>query len=115
MEGTIQTDNISIKEETKKVIKNIKEIEEVIISEELDTDSIYSMTETEDKRIASGDEDGNISISSYDVNEKKWNRDIHKEKAHDYIITSLCSLNGNGLLSEVMIIQLKYGIYLKEI
>jgi hypothetical protein len=49
------------------------------------------MTETEDKRIASGDWDGNISISSYDINKKIWKRDIHKEKAHNSV-TSLCTL-----------------------
>ena len=102
MERTIQTDNISIKEETTETIKNIKGIEEVIISEELSDYRLYgtlSMTETEDKRIASGDGDGNISIYSYDINEKTWKRDIHKEKAHYSRVNSLCALNGNRLLS----------------
>ena len=41
-----------------------------------------------------------IYISSYDLERKTWNRDIHKEKAHDASwVHSLCPLNGNRLLS----------------
>ena len=61
--------------------------------------NIWSLIETEDKRIASGGEEGNISISSYDINRKKWNKDIHKVNAHNDIIYSLCTLKGNRLLS----------------
>ena len=57
------------------------------------------MTVTEDKRIASGGKDGNISISSYDLTKKRWKIDIHKEEAHYKWINSLCTLNGNRLLS----------------
>ena len=102
MEETKQADNVSIKEETTETIKYIKGIEEVIQSEELDSyeyGHIYSLTVTKDKRIASGGYDGNISISSYDVNEKKWTREIHKKKAHDGDVYSFCTLNGNRLLS----------------
>ena len=70
----------------------------IIKSEELDG-NIYSLVETEDKRIASGDSNGNISISSYDINEKTWNRNIHKMRAHNKWVKSLCTLNGNRLLS----------------
>ena len=56
------------------------------------------MTETEDKRIASGSGEGSISISSYDVERKIWKREIHK-KAHDNSVNSLCTLNNNRLLS----------------
>ena len=52
-------------------IQNLQRIEEVIQSIALDTSYIYSLTETEDKRIVSGGESGTISISSYDLNEKK--------------------------------------------
>ena len=54
---------------------------------------------TEDKRIASGGKDGNISISSYNVERKTWKRKIHKEKVHDSDVTSLCTLSGHRLLS----------------
>ena len=82
--------------------EQIKKIEEVIRSEELDSNKyggVLSLVETEDKRIASGGYDGNISISSYKLNEKKWKRDIYKQKAHNNRVTSLCNLNGNRLLS----------------
>ena len=85
-----------------KKAQQIKGIEEVIESEELETNEegrVCSLTVTEDKRIATGGEDGNISISSYDVNERTWKREIHEEKAHDSHIFSLCPLNGNRLLS----------------
>ena len=79
----------------------IKGIEQVIKSEELDTGEdgeICSLTVTEYKRIASGSADGNISISSYDVNKKKWKREIHKW-AHHNSVNSLCPLSGHRLLS----------------
>ena len=106
---------MKVKEEKKEKIKGI---EHVIESEELNmsTDGgVRSLTVTEDKRIASGSYDGNISISSYDINERIWKREIHKEKAHNGIVLSLCTLNGNRLLSYlvVVIVQLKYGLYLK--
>ena len=57
------------------------------------------MIETEDRRIASGCRNGNVSISSYDINKKTWKRDIHKEKAHKSSVYSLCTLSGNRLVS----------------
>ena len=94
-----QTDkDIAIQEEKK--VQEIKGIEQVIESEELDTYGfVYSLTVTEDKRIASGGYDSNISISSYDINKKKWKREIHKENVHDGGVYSLGTLNGNKLLS----------------
>ena len=92
-----QTDEI---EEEKK--EEIKRIQQVIESEELDTGEygfVRSLTVTEDKRIASGGADGDISVSSYDLEKKKWKREIHKEKAHICFVYSLCPLNGNRLLS----------------
>ena len=77
-------------------------IKEILISQELDTtlEGIVSLIETEDKRIASGGEDGNISISSYDINTKTWIRDIHRVNAHDgESIRSLCTLPGDRLVS----------------
>ena len=56
----IQTDKDNVIKEEKKV-QLIKGIEHVIESEELGN-VVYSLTVTEDKRIASGDKDGNISI-----------------------------------------------------
>ena len=75
----------------------ISKINVVMQSEELN--SVWSLIETEDKRIASGSAVGDISISSYNITEKKWKRDIHKEHAHDDSIHSLCSLNSNRLIS----------------
>ena len=68
-------------------------------SEDLDPSRICSLIETEDKRIASGGEDGNISISSYDIEGKTWNIDICRDKAHKECVKSLCTLTGNRLLS----------------
>ena len=82
--------------------KKIQRIEEIIEGDILYANeyfTICSLTVTEDKRIASGSYDGNISISSYDVNERKWKREIYKTKAHIGWVTSLCALNGNRLLS----------------
>ena len=94
----IQTEKI-IKD--KKKVQKITIIEKVMQSEELDTTNfgVTSLIETKDKRIASGGQDGNISISSYDLNKKTWKIDIHKEKAHGYWVKCLCILNGNRLLS----------------
>ena len=83
---------------TKKA-QRIKSIEEVMQSKDLDTDVIYALAETEDKRIASGGENCDLSISSYDLKKKKWKRDIHKKSVHKFAIFSLCALNGNRLLS----------------
>ena len=94
----IQTQTINATIESKK--EKVKQIDEVIYSEDLDTsDGICSLTKTEDKRITSWGEDGNISISSYDLKKNKWKRDIHKEKAHNDWVRTLCSLNGNRLIS----------------
>ena len=82
-----------------KIVQTINRIEEVMQSEELDTSCVYSLIETVDKRIASVGDDGNISISSFDLNEKKWKRDIHKEKAHKSSVISLCTLIGTRLVS----------------
>ena len=99
---TLSKEQSAMKVTKEKKAQKIKGIEEVIESEELDTDYygfVSSLTMTEDKRIASGGADGNISISSYDINERTWKREIHKEKAHDGTVASLCTLNGNRLLS----------------
>ena len=102
MEGQVQRNDIEKILREKNSIQQIKRIEHVIESEELETNEegrVCSLTVTEDKRIATGGEDGNISISSYDVIERTWKREIHEEKAHDSHIFSLCPLNGNRLLS----------------
>ena len=98
---------IQLKHNEQKVVNKeklqiITKIEEIMQSEELNTSyngGIYSLIETEDKRIASGSADGNISISSYNVNEKKWKIDVHKENAHNDSVRSLCNLTENRLLS----------------
>ena len=81
-------------------IKKIKKVEEVIQSNELTSfGSVWSLVELRDGRIATGGEDGNISVSTYDLSEGTWKRDIHIEKAHDNWVNSLCALNGNKLVS----------------
>ena len=91
-----QTDDVIINQKKSK----IKRIENEITNEEFDTfGCVYSLIELGDKKIASGGMDGNISISSYKENKKKWKRNIHKKKAHCGCVNSLCALNGNKLLS----------------
>ena len=80
--------------------KTIQKLETIIENVVLDTEVyIQAIIETEDKRIATGGSDGNISISSYDINEKKFQRDIYEELAHNGEVRALCSLKGNRLLS----------------
>ena len=86
-------------EEPQKHAKQIINLEEIMESEDLDNDYVYSLIEIQDKRIATGGGDGNITISSYDVDEKKWEKEINKEKVHDGCVTSLSTLNDNKLLS----------------
>ena len=78
------------------------EIKGRIIHKEVHSFTISSLTETEDKRIASGTnatKGGNISIYSYDINAKTWKREIHKVNAHNNYVLSLCTLTGNRLVS----------------
>ena len=99
MEGKLQRQDIEELPKRENSIQQIKGIEHVIESEELDAGGVGSLTVTEDKRIASGGRDGNISISSYDIKEKTWKREIYKKRAHNGFVRSLCSLDGNRLLS----------------
>ena len=77
--------------------EKIIETEELIITEK--DGGVCSLIETEDKRIACGNKNGSISISSYNVNTKKWNKDIYNINAHNKLVRTLCALNGNRLLS----------------
>ena len=97
---TEEKKEVTTEKKKETITKKIKRIHEIMQSEELDSSEygIYSLIEIEDKRIASGG-DGNISISSYDVNKKTWKRDIHEENAHNGSVRSLCSLSGKRLLS----------------
>jgi WD40 repeat protein len=101
MKVRLQRNNEDEKEfRGEETLQKIQRIEEIIESEELSTSGyILSLIETEDKRFASGGDDGNISICSYDLNKRTWNRDIHKKKAHNNKVTSLCNLNKNRLIS----------------
>ena len=101
MKIRLQRNNVNeIKSRAEDSIKKIQGIEEIIESEELSTSGyVLSLIVIEDRRFASGGGDGNISISSFDLNKRTWNRDIYKEKAHKGRVTSLCTLNGNRLLS----------------
>ena len=81
--------SIQLKDEEPKILKRI---ETIIQSEELGTGlGVQSLVEMEDKRIATGGSDGNISISSYNINESKWQRDIFK-RMHMKIVFILCML-----------------------
>ena len=73
---------MTVKKEKKEVIKGIEQVKE---SEELVTSPYFvcSLTVTEDGRIASRCQSGSISISSYDVENKTWEREIHKKDAHN--------------------------------
>ena len=83
-------------------IKAIKGIKDIIQSEDLDTseenENISSLIELEDKRIATGGNDGNISISSYYDVQRIWKREIH-QMAHILWVSSLCATNDNRLIS----------------
>ena len=83
------------------IMDKIKNIEQLVNCEKLNNpySEVCSLTKTQDERIASGYKDGSILISSYDVNQKEWQTDINKEKAHDDTVNSLCSLNGKRLVS----------------
>ena len=61
--------------------------------------NVWSLIETEDRRIASGNYDGNIFVCSFDVEHNIWTKDINKIGAHNSSVTSLCSLNDNRLIS----------------
>ena len=102
-------EKINLQNEKKTELQNKKRIE-VIMTSEVVCSHIYgygvqSIVETKDKRIATGDYDGNICISSYNIDTKKWNIDIFKRDAHRSICKYLCPLNGNRLLSNASIIS----------
>ena len=60
---------------------------------------ICCLIKTENERIVTGTLDGTISICSFNITKKKWNRDIYKQQAHYSSIFSLCILKGNRLIS----------------
>jgi WD40 repeat protein len=101
----IHNDDIITKEkneENAQTLHNITRIEEIIQSEELDTAQygcVYSLIEIPNNRIITGGWDGNISISSYNIPDKTWKREVYKEKAHNSGILSLCTLNNNRFVS----------------
>ena len=60
---------------------------------------IYSLIETEDKRIATGSSDGSICISSIIIETNSFNKDIYHKHAHSQCIDSFCILRENRLIS----------------
>lgn len=96
-------EKINLQNEKKTELQNKKRIELIMTSEVVCTRiygyGVQSIVETKDKRIATGDYDGNICISSYNIDTKKWNIDIFKRDAHRSKCKYLCPLNGNRLLS----------------
>ena len=80
----------------------INKIQTVLKSERLTSEDDYylwALIELEDKRIATGDFIGFITINSINLKEKKWKKDIIKTYAHNHTISSFCLLKGNRLVS----------------
>ena len=59
---------------------------------------VWSIIELSDLRIATGDEDGYITLFTVDYEKEQWTK-IKEEKGHNNGITSLCELSGNRLVS----------------
>ena len=76
--------------------KTIKELNQEIIMKNIHSDSISALIELKDKRIATGSWDNSISICSINTFTKKWNKDIHKNNAHDRDVNSLCEIISNN-------------------
>ena len=89
-----------IKENSFQLQKNFQGIEEIIIKRNINSGSrICSLIETRDNKIATGGGNGSISICSLDNQNKKWNRDIYKAKAHDDCVYTLCEMIDKRILS----------------
>ena len=60
---------------------------------------IWSPIILKDKRIATGSDDGSISICSINFKTMEWSQDIIKKNAHKGVVISLCELNNNQIIS----------------
>ena len=87
--------------ETTTPIRQITNITEIIITESLTSlnHNILSLQLIPPNRIACGCSDGSISIHSFNTNELSWKTILNYKKAHSGRVTSLCTLQGNRLLS----------------
>lgn len=77
----------------------IKGLQHEIHLDNIHSNSIYTLIQLADKRIATGGKDCSISISSINFESKKWRQDIKKTNAHDGYVWTLCELPNNRLIS----------------
>ena len=77
----------------------INRLDQIIHIGNICSGTVYSPIELKDKRIAIGGGDGSLSVFSLDYTNRKWVKDIFKEKVHSNEIQSICEINGNKLVS----------------
>ena len=85
------------KDDTKLSI--INRLDQIIHIGNICSGRVFSPIELKDKRIAIGGGDGSLSVFSLDYTNRKWVKDIFKEKVHSNEIQSICEINGNKLVS----------------
>jgi WD40 repeat protein len=77
----------------------LKELEDHITINNIHSNSICSIIELQDKRIALCSKDKSISVYTIDYKYKKWTQDIKQVNAHEDNIYDLCEINNNTLVS----------------
>jgi WD40 repeat protein len=77
----------------------INRLDQIIHIGNICSGTVYSPIELKDKRIAIGGGDGSLLVFSLDYTNRKWVKDIFKEKVHSNEIQSICEINGNKLVS----------------
>ena len=95
----IQEDPQNDKEEETPGTTAIRGVEHIIHINNIAEGYVYSLLELNDKRIATGSQNGTISICAIDYEEETWSQAIKLENAHKGFIFSLCELKDNVLLS----------------
>ena len=81
------------------VSQPLKKLEDYISINNIHSNSINSIIELQDKRIALCSYDKSITVYSINYEEKKWTQDIKQVKAHEYIIDDICEISMNTLAS----------------
>ena len=87
------------KDDETTVTPAIRGVEHIIHINNIAEGYVYSLLELSDKRIATGSQNGTISICVIDYEEETWSQAIKLENAHKGFIFSLCELKHNVLLS----------------
>ena len=95
----IQEDLQNDKEDETTGTTAIRGVEHIIHINNIAEGYVYSLLELHDKRIATGSQNGTISICAIDYEEETWSQAIKLENAHKGFIFSLCELKDNVLLS----------------